>query len=123
MKTMRGRDIVDYVNKLRFRSTDGHSSCFNKGRAGQVLFQVLSLMPFPVRNHALLFVNGCFSVASPSVFLPSVAASRGSVSDPCPYPSCLYLPLPTSFSVACGDFILYFFLASAAILPVIGAET
>ena len=46
----------------------------------------------------ILSVKGFFSVASPASFLPSVPVCLSSVSDPCPYPSCLCLPLHTSFS-------------------------
>jgi len=46
----------------------------------------------------MLFVKGFFSVASLSSLLPFVPVCLSSVSDPCPYPSCLCLPLRTSFS-------------------------
>jgi hypothetical protein len=46
----------------------------------------------------MLSVKGFFSVASLSSLLPFVPVCLSSVSDPCPYPSCLCLPLRTSFS-------------------------
>jgi len=46
----------------------------------------------------MLFVKGFFSVASLSSLLPFVPVCLSSVSAPCPYPSCLCLPLRTSFS-------------------------
>jgi len=46
----------------------------------------------------MLSVTGFLSVASPASFLPSFAVLLSSVSDSFPYPSCLCLPLRTSFS-------------------------
>ena len=46
----------------------------------------------------MLSVKGFFSVASLASLLPFVPVCLSSVSDPCPYPSCLCLPLRTSFS-------------------------
>ena len=46
----------------------------------------------------MLSIKGFFSVASPASFFPFVPVCSSSVSDPCPYPSCLCLPLYTSFS-------------------------
>jgi len=45
----------------------------------------------------MLSVKGFFPVASPASLLPSCPVCLSSVSDSCPYPSCLCLPLPTSF--------------------------
>jgi len=46
----------------------------------------------------MLSVKGFFSVAALASLLPFVPVCLSSVSDPCPYPSCLCLPLRTSFS-------------------------
>ena len=46
----------------------------------------------------MLSVKGFFSVASIASLLPFVPVCLSSVSDPCLYPSCLCLPLRTSFS-------------------------
>ena len=46
----------------------------------------------------MLSVKGFFSVASLASPLPFVPVCLSSVSDPYPYPSCLCLPLRTSFS-------------------------
>ena len=55
--------------------------------------------PYGWRGHlTMLSVKGFFSVASLSSLLPFVPVCLSSVSDPCPYPSCLCLPLRTSFS-------------------------
>src|SRR5262249_26555804 len=40
---------------------------------------------------------GFLSVVSPDSFLPFVSVFLSSVSEPCPYPSCLCLPSRTSF--------------------------
>jgi hypothetical protein len=45
----------------------------------------------------MLSVKEFFSVASLTSFLPFVPVCLSSVSGPCPYPSCLCLPLHTSF--------------------------
>src|SRR5262249_936213 len=42
-------------------------------------------------------MQGFLSVVSPDSFLPFVPVSLSSVSEPCPYPSCLCLPSRTSF--------------------------
>ena len=48
----------------------------------------------------MLSVKKFFSVASLAALLPFVPVCLSSVSDPCSYPSCLYLPLRTSFFLA-----------------------
>ena len=45
----------------------------------------------------MLSVKGFFSVASLTCLLPFVPVCLSSVSGPCPYPSCLCLPLRASF--------------------------
>ena len=47
---------------------------------------------------SMLSVKGFFSVASIASLFPFVPVCLSSVSDPCLYPSCLCLPLRTSFS-------------------------
>src|SRR5262249_44582440 len=42
-------------------------------------------------------MQGFLSVVSPDSFLPFVPVFLSSVSEPCPYPSCLCLPSRTSF--------------------------
>ena len=48
----------------------------------------------------MLSVKGFFSAASISSLLPFVPVCLSSVSDPCPYPSCLCLPLRTPFPLS-----------------------
>jgi hypothetical protein len=89
------------VRPFRINITQPCASLFGKKRRGMVLSgPVYNRAPDDLRtgeadHRTRLSVNGCFSVASPSFFLTSVAASRCSVSVPYPYPSCLCLPLHT----------------------------
>ncbi len=60
--------------------------------------QEIRWWPFGWGRHlTMLSVKAFFSVASLTSLLPCVPVRLSSVSDPCPYPSCLCLPLRTSF--------------------------
>ena len=72
----------DNIKVSRLRG-DGTRRCWPYGWGGQL---------------TVLSVKGFFSVASLASLLPFVPVCLSSVSDPCPYPSCLCLPLRTSFS-------------------------